>query len=164
MGGDIRRLPRTAGAVLLLVAAAMLTLAACDGASNPDDSAAATPGAQPESGGGFLPTQVANLPVPGGAKRLSPATEQDGIWTESFDVAGLSPAGTMQFYTQNLTGDWRPAERPTVIAACTSPAVRTGDTCRGVWTTTTLRLEVTAGPDDTTAGETQLNLVLASVP
>jgi len=163
MRRDIRRLRRTAAAVVLLAAAATLTLAACGGGSNTDESGAATPGAQPQGGGGFLPTQVANLPVPGGAKRLSPAAEQDGVWAESFDVAGLSPAGTMQFYTQNLTGDWRPAERPAVIAACTSPAVRAGDTCRGVWTTPTLRLEVMAGPDDTTAGETQLNLVLAGV-
>lgn len=125
-----------------------------------------TPLAQPAPGGGELaPGVFTGVPKPGGAFPLEPPVYQGGAWAQSFDVHGLGPPDAMQFYVAALSGGWRLSKPPAVVGHCET-AVTTltnGCTYRAVWTASSERLEVTAGPDGASDGGTELNLVLSSV-
>jgi hypothetical protein len=145
---------RVAVAVVVLLACA-----ACGGGSG-------TPLAQPAPGGGELaPDALTGVPKPGGAFPFQPPVHQRGAWTQSFDVHGLGPPDAMQFYLNALAGDWKLSKPPAVVGHCETAAttLTNGCTYRAVWTGSSERLKVTAGPDGAPDGGTELNLVLSPV-
>ncbi|MDQ1431354.1 MAG: hypothetical protein QOF40_1956, partial [Actinomycetota bacterium] len=97
---------RNAGFAAGLALVAALTLAAC-GTGTPAASGTAVPvGAQPVRNGGLVPGSFVDLPKPAGARSYGAPTLSHGAWTQSFEVDGLSPAQTMQFYVTALQGSW----------------------------------------------------------
>ena len=162
----LERIPRVG---VLLAAVVMLALGAGGGSSTGSGSSdAAASSAQPALSGDFVPNALADLPTPGGAELLGPATVQGDAWTESFEVVGLGSAETMQFYASSLTSPWTQTTPIAALGNCNSPALSgTGCTYRVVWNRSALQLEVTAGPDVQVVSDggdsgnaTQLNLVL----
>jgi hypothetical protein len=154
-----------------VVAVATLALAACGGGANGSASTAAAGQDQPanDGSGALDPGVFTDLPKPAGAVPLSPPTQQDGAWSQSYRVVGLTPQGAMAFYQSNLISGW----------ALTAPTVAIGGGCdlaagpangcefRGVWMNGNMTLEVTTDPDATVAAgdpaATELDLLLTGL-
>jgi hypothetical protein len=140
----------------------VLVLAACGGSSPP--STGTTQAAQPDQDGGFESSAFANIPTPGGAQAFGPPTEQGDAFVQSFETVGLGSSETMQFYEDTLDNTWTEVSPPQVLGHCeVLDVTEDGCTYRAVWSTSTLNLQVTAGPDGTDADGNdgaQLDLVL----
>ena len=133
MRRDVRRSgPAGVGLVVL----AVWTFAACGNTNHDSAGAAAVDGDQPASNGILAPAELVDLPTPGSSQVSDGPTEQGGVWTESFSVAGLSPAETMDFYVTAFENTWTTTSQPAALADCVlgrRPAGNGGCTYRGRW-------------------------------
>jgi hypothetical protein len=154
--------------IAALVLATALALAACGGGSRgPATGTALLDQPAGDGAGVFVPGAISDLPKPGSAQPLSPPMQAGPDWTQSFRVVGLMPRDVIMFYEGALTG-WG-ATAPAAATGGCKPEPRAADRCtyRGVWTTGTTTLEVTADPNDTVNGDngadTELNLLLSGL-
>jgi hypothetical protein len=138
-------------------------LAAC-GTGTPAASGTAVPvGAQPVRNGGLVPGSFVDLPKPAGARSYGAPTLSHGAWTQSFEVDGLSPAQTMQFYVTALQGSWGESPPSAPLGRCDPSGGATGSGCtdRAVWIQGSEQLTIIAGPAGVDVGNgTQLSLEL----
>jgi hypothetical protein len=164
---DMTQLRRPlAGLAIVLLA---LALGACGGHGTSDDTAALSD-AEPSSGDpgspqGFAPGDLVDLVKPGNSTPTSPATVDQGAWSQSFEVVSLDPPEVIQFYEQQLSPEWDEQEDAAPLGGCEPsnvPAEDDGCSYQGTWAKGTERLEITASPDS--GGDTELNLQLSQVP
>jgi hypothetical protein len=150
-----------AAVVLALVAAVAVGACAGDTASSSRGDAAV--GAQPAQNGTFAPDTFVGLPKPDGARPYAAPTQEHGTWTQSFEVDGLSPAQTMQFFLTALEGNWGESPPLSPTGPCDPAGGGSGSACtyRAVWIRGTERLRITAGPAGLgVSNGTELNLLL----
>jgi hypothetical protein len=135
--------------VLLLAICSVVAVACSDDASTPRPNPVPPEGLEP----GFAPPDFVNLPKPGSARPVDAPVESANAITQSFTVTGLDPQAVIDFYVRELPPDgWLPTHVENVGRA----------TRRSVWTRGDQLLEVVASAvdGDTSAGQTQLDLVL----
>jgi hypothetical protein len=153
----VDRVIRRRFAVASFATLAVLVLASCGGSAGS--------GAQPESNG-FGPGAFADLPKPGGQQSFGPPTEDHGTWVQSFEIDGLGPSETMQFYATALGSDWTKTSGPTTLGHCRAASSDQGNGCtyREVWSNSPTQLEIVAGPaganENQIDGGTELSLLL----
>jgi hypothetical protein len=136
------------GLAMGLALLATLGLAACGQDTADSAGVDAATGAQPARDGSLVPGEFVDLPEPDGARPYGPPTQKDGTWTQSFEVDGLSPAQTMQFYVTTLEGSWGEARPLPQLGSCDPPGGASGSTCvySAVWIRGDETLKVVAGP------------------
>ena len=147
------------GAGLTLVAALALTACGADTTT----SGGVGVGAQPLGNGTFAPGVFVDLPKPGGSRPYGGPTLRHGTWVQSFEVDGLSPMETMQFFQSALRRRWEADPPPLPLGGCFPPGGASGTQCtyRGTWIRGTERLEIVAGPAGLGLGNTtELSLLL----
>jgi hypothetical protein len=151
------------GAGLALVAA--VALVACAGDAPPSAGGNELLGAQPVRNGRFAPGAFVDLPKPDGARPYGAPTLADGTWTQSFEVDGLSPAQTMQFFLTVLeTRGWGESPPLSPLGACDPAGGAVGSDCtyRAVWIRGGETLRVVAGPAGLgVSNGTELSLLLS---
>lgn len=158
---DGRRAPRrTLGRVGMVVAAGccLVLLQACGADAYPTTANPPIPAppvrgeAQPASpSGAFEPSELANIPVPSGAKPLGEPQVHGTLTLRSWEVVGRTPQQLLDFYNQQLpAAGWKVLQPP----APAGPVVMTGQ-----WTKPKQQLQATATSlDNQTSYRTQLDL------
>jgi hypothetical protein len=158
---SVRR--RCFGAGLVLAAALALTACGGDPASEGVSEGVGV-GAQPLQNGTFGPGILVNLPKPAAARPFAAPAHRHGTWVQSFEIDGLSPLETMQYFESALPPVWEESTPSMPLGSCFPPGGESDSQCtyRETWIQGTQRLEIVAGPAgiDITEDRTELSLLL----
>lgn len=136
--------------VLAFLALLVAGCAEDDDAALPPDTALESPGLQ-------------GLPVPDGAQVIAPVAEVDSVFTQTIEVAGMTPEDAMEFYESSLADRWELVVEPAVVGL--GEEVQPGSEARvyqAGWTTGEQDLLVATREGDNVQ-DTYVDLVLGPV-
>jgi hypothetical protein len=140
---------------------AALALAACEDATT---AGGVGVGADPLRNGAFAPGIFVDLPKPAESKPFGAPALKHGTWVQSFEVDGLSPSETVQYYESALKPEWEESTPLLPLGSCFPPGGSAESQCtyREIWIQGTERLEIVAGPAgiDPVGDGTELSLLL----
>jgi hypothetical protein len=166
---DVKRGDRRRAYVALgLALVAAVALVACAGTTSTTISTTVegnpAAGAQPVRNGIFAPGTFVDLPKPDGARPYGAPTLKHGTWTQSFEVDGLGPAQTMQFFLPVLEDrGWGESPPLPSLGVCEPAGGAPGSGCtyRSVWIRGGETLRIIASPAGLgVSNGTELSLLL----